>query len=54
MEAKGWIAAEWGQSDKGRRAKFYSLTKAGRKQLEQEQQIWDRVAVAIGEVLRNA
>jgi PadR family transcriptional regulator, regulatory protein PadR len=54
MEAKGWIEAEWGQSDKGRRAKFYTLTKEGRKQLETEQQIWDRTALAIRDVLRNA
>ena len=54
MEAKGWIEAEWGQSEKGRRAKFYTLTKEGRKQLENERQIWDRVAVAIEDVLRNA
>jgi PadR family transcriptional regulator PadR len=54
MEAKGWIESEWGQSDKGRRAKFYNLTKAGRKQLETEQQIWDRTSVAIRDVLKNA
>ena len=54
MEAKGWIEAEWGQSDKGRRAKFYTLTKEGRKQLENERQIWDRVALAIEDVLRGA
>jgi transcriptional regulator len=54
MEAKGWISSEWGQSEKGRKAKLYSLTRAGRKQLEDEQKIWDRMAVAIGDVLRNA
>ena len=54
MEEKGWIEPEWGQSDKGRRAKFYTLTKDGRKQLASERDIWDRVAVAIGDVLRNA
>jgi transcriptional regulator len=54
MEEKGWIEPEWGQSDKGRRAKFYSLTKHGRKQLEAERQTWDRIALAIGDVLRNA
>jgi transcriptional regulator len=54
MEEKGWIEAEWGQSDKGRRAKFYTLTKEGRKQLVNERQTWDRVALAIGDVLRNA
>ncbi len=54
MEEKGWIEAEWGQSDKGRRAKFYALTKGGRKQLANERQTWDRVALAIADVLRNA
>src|SRR5665213_2618256 len=52
MEEKGWIEAEWGQSDKGRRAKFYALTKGGRKQLANERQTWDRVALAIADVLR--
>lgn len=54
MEAKGWITAEWGQSEKGRKAKLYSLTKAGRKQLDSEQRLWDQMAVAIGKVLKNA
>jgi len=54
MEGKGWVEAEWGQSDKGRRAKFYSLTKEGRKQLEREREIWKQMAVAIGDVLENA
>jgi len=54
MEEKGWIEPEWGQSEKGRRAKFYTLTKEGRRQLLNERQTWDRVALAIGEVLRNA
>jgi len=40
MEAKGWIEPEWGISPRGRRAKLYSLTKEGRKQLANEQQIW--------------
>lgn len=54
MEGKGWIESEWGQSDKGRRAKFYVLTKEGRKQLERERAIWKQMAVAIGDVLENA
>ena len=54
MEEKGWIEPEWGQSDKGRRAKFYSLTKEGRKQLTAERQTWDRIALAIGDVLKSA
>ena len=54
MEGKGWIASEWGQSENNRRAKFYSLTKAGRKQLETEEETWDRTALAIQHVLKNA
>jgi transcriptional regulator len=54
MEEKGWIAPEWGQSDKGRHAKFYSLTKQGRTQLTAERQTWDRIALAIGDVIKNA
>lgn len=54
MAEKGWIAAEWGQSDKGRRAKFYQLTPAGRRRLETEKELWARMAGAIGAVLRNA
>ena len=54
MEAKGWIEAEWGQSENNRRAKFYQLTKAGRKQLETEEQTWNRVAQAIGWVIKSA
>ncbi|MBS0656866.1 MAG: PadR family transcriptional regulator [Verrucomicrobia bacterium] len=54
MAEKGWIKSEWGQSDKGRRAKFYQLTPAGRRQLEAEKELWARLAGAIGAVLRNA
>jgi len=54
LEEKGWIESEWGQSDNNRRAKFYSLTKAGRKQLATEQQSWDRIAAAIAQVLAGA
>ena len=54
MEAKGWLQSEWGESERGRRAKLYELTKAGRKQLEAEDQLWDRTAVAIRDVLKNA
>ena len=54
MEEKGWIEAEWGQSEKGRRAKFYTLTRDGRKQLEAERQTWDRTALAIAHVLKDA
>ncbi len=54
MEEKGWIAAEWGKSENNRRAKFYTLTRAGRKQLEQERAIWERVCRAITLVLKTA
>jgi PadR family transcriptional regulator PadR len=54
MEEKGWIEAEWGQSENNRRAKFYRLTKAGRKQLEAEEETWGRVAQAIGWVIKSA
>ena len=54
LEDKGWIEAEWGQSDNNRKAKYYSLTKSGRKQLATEQEAWDRVAAAIARVLQGA
>jgi PadR family transcriptional regulator, regulatory protein PadR len=54
LEHQGWIKAEWGVSELGRRARFYSLTAAGRKQLEQETENWARLSAAIGRVLRMA
>ena len=51
MEAKGWIASEWAQSDNNRRAKYYRLTKAGQKQLQLEEQSWDRLAEVVAAVL---
>jgi transcriptional regulator len=42
LEEKGWIASQWGASEKNRRARFYSITRAGRKQLEAESQSWER------------
>ena len=54
MEAKGWIVPEWGVSERGRKAKLYSLTKAGHKQLENERKSWTKTMVAIGDVLKNA
>ena len=51
LEAKGWIAASWDLSDKGKRARFYKLTAAGRKQLAAEQSKWDSFARAMGLVL---
>ena len=54
METKGWIKATWAQTDNNRQAKYYSLTRAGRKQLEAEQQSWDQLSAIIAEVMRNA
>ena len=54
MAEKGWISAEWGKSDNNRRAKYYTLTGAGRKQLEEETAIWERVHRAITFVLHAA
>lgn len=51
LEARGWIAAEWGTSTNNRKARFYTLTKAGRKQLVQETTQWRRLATAIGRIL---
>ena len=51
LEQSGWIRAKWGESDNNRRAKFYSLTPAGRKYLEREQANWQRLSTAIGLVL---
>jgi len=54
METKGWIKAAWAQTDNNRKAKYYSLTRAGRKQLEVEQQSWDQLSAIIAEVMQNA
>ena len=54
MQEKGWIESSWGQSDNNRRAKFYQLTSAGRKQLEAEEETWNRLAVAVAAVLKQA
>jgi PadR family transcriptional regulator, regulatory protein PadR len=51
LEGKGWIEADWGVSDNNRRARFYKLTKSGRKQLTQETSQWRKMAAAIGRVL---
>jgi PadR family transcriptional regulator, regulatory protein PadR len=51
LEAKGWIVAEWGTSDNNRRARFYRLTAAGKKQLTSETRQWERMAAAIARVL---
>ncbi len=53
LEQSGWIRAKWGESDNNRRAKFYSLTRAGRRYLDQEQANWQRLSVGIGLVLEK-
>jgi len=54
LEARGLIGAEWGVSDSNRRARFYTLTKKGRKELVREQSEWRRIAAAIARVLRSS
>jgi transcriptional regulator len=53
LEYKGWIKSEWGTSENNRRAKFYLLTAAGRKQLKAELETWDRLSTAIALVLKQ-
>jgi transcriptional regulator len=52
LEQEGWISAEWRPSENNRRAKFYSLTRPGRKQLEKETANWDRLAGAITQIVK--
>src|SRR5262249_4884204 len=54
MEEQGWIEAEWGASENNRRAKYYKLTRAGRKQLAAETSNWERLSEAITRVLQTA
>jgi PadR family transcriptional regulator PadR len=54
LEARGWIEAEWGTSNHNRKARFYELTKAGRKELVGETQQWRRLTAAIGRILGPA
>ena len=53
MEQAGWLSSSWGESETNRRAKFYALTKAGRKQLEAETERWERISVAMTAALRT-
>ena len=53
LEYKGWIRAEWGASENNRKARFYSLTKSGRKQLDAELENWNRLTGAVNLVLRE-
>ena len=54
LQQKGWISADWGVSENKRKAKFYSLTKNGRKQLSSEAESWERIAGVIGRLLQMA
>jgi PadR family transcriptional regulator, regulatory protein PadR len=53
LEARGWIISEWGESENNRRAKFYRLTAAGRKQLAAERKAWERFSGALEAILRT-
>jgi len=52
MEELGWLESEWGESENNRRAKYYKLTRAGRRQLETETESWQRVALAMSNALK--
>lgn len=54
LERQGWITADWGVSETNRRARFYRLTSAGRRRLEQERADWERLSAAISLVMRTA
>lgn len=51
LQQRGWIAAEWGVSDTSRKAKFYSITRAGKRQMKADRTNWERLASAMGRVL---
>ena len=51
LQQRGWIKAEWGTSETGRRAKFYSLSRIGRKQIEEETENWERIAATVARFL---
>lgn len=53
LERRGWIKAKWGTSGNNRRAKYYELTKSGRKQLEDEESAWRKLTAAIGQILET-
>jgi PadR family transcriptional regulator PadR len=53
LKQRGWVASKWGVSENNRRAKFYSLTRSGRKQLEEEAESWGRMSAMINRVLRT-
>lgn len=53
MEQSGWLASSWGESETNRRAKFYAITRAGRKQLDVEIEQWERISLAMATALRT-
>ena len=53
MEQAGWLTSSWGESETNRRAKFYALTKAGKKQLQTESERWERISLAMATALRS-
>jgi PadR family transcriptional regulator, regulatory protein PadR len=52
LQQKGWIESEWGASERNRKAKFYSITRSGRRQLAREAENWERISSVIGRMLR--
>ena len=54
LESQGWIVSEWKNAESGREAKFYSLTRQGRRQLERELESWERLSSAVGLLLQRA
>jgi PadR family transcriptional regulator, regulatory protein PadR len=54
LEQQGWIAAEWKDTDLGRNAKFYTMTREGKRQLERELESWNRLSSAVGLLLKRA
>jgi DNA-binding PadR family transcriptional regulator len=54
MELEGWIRAEWGRTDNNRRARYYRLTRSGRRQLERETRRWESIAGAMATILEEA
>jgi transcriptional regulator len=54
LEKRGWLAAEWGESENGRQAKFYQLSAKGKKQLSKEELSWNRLADAVARILQTA
>jgi PadR family transcriptional regulator PadR len=54
LEKRGWLTAEWGESENGRQAKFYKLSAKGRKQLQAEESNWERLAQAVKQIMQTA